>query len=763
MFDRFTSHATIVLSLLILVSLGCGWSSPEAKKTKHRERAASYFENGQYQEAIIEYKNVAQIDPNDADAHYRLALSYLKLGGRHNLQAAFSELSKTVELDKTNHDAQLKLGGLLLSGNEPAKARERAEVVLVSAPQNTEGLILKGRSLAGEKRYKEAIEELKKAIAADPKTIQTYIDLARVYFAANNQESAEGTLDQGLQVSPRSTELLTALGDFRATTGKPDQAELIFKQVLDIEPSNESAHLRLSELYLRQHRQPDAEAILQKLTTAKPHDEAPVIRLGDFYATTGQSDKALATYQRATEVKPDSTLARDKVIGYYLDHGKITEAESKIKVVLGKNAKDLMGRFFDARIRLAKKNIDEAISLLQGVVTDEPQFAGAHYFLGRAFLQKHQPTQARGAFAEAVKLQPGFSEARTALAERHLAEGSLDLALEQAQAAIQINPRNVQAALVTGNVYLKKGDLAKSRQVFETITQALPKEPIGPYHLGLVSRSEKNEGKALTYFDEALSRKPTAIEPIIQIAAIKMAQGKPDEARKRVVQQIEQVPQSPLLHSLLGQLWTKDKQYTQAEQEYKKAIELDNSLLPAYLNLAATYFQMGKQDQAMKEYEAVLTKDPNALQAHMMLGMIHESQNELDKAQARYETILKLNPRFSPAANNLAWRMVQQGGNLDVALGHAQTAREGNPEDPHIADTLGWIYYKKNAFLLAVNLLKEAVEKLPNIADVHYHYGMAQAKNNNPAEAKKALQTALKLNAKFDGAEEARKTLEGLK
>jgi tetratricopeptide (TPR) repeat protein len=218
-----------------------------------------------------------------------------------------------------------------------------------------------------------------------------------------------------------------------------------------------------------------------------------------------------------------------------------------------------------------------------------------------------------------------------------------------------------------------------------------------------------------------------------------------------------------LLHNLLGQLWVNEKNYAQAEQEYRKAIELDSSLFQAYLSLAGTYLRMGKQDHAIKEYEAVLAKDTNSIQAHMMLGIIHGNRGEYNKAQSRYETILKLNPRFVPAANNLAWIIAQQGGNLDVALGHAQTAREGKPDDPYVADTLGWVYYKKNAFLLAVNLLKEAVEKMPNEPAVQYHYGMAQAKNNNPAEAKKALQTALKLNPSFDGAEEAKKTLEGLK
>ena len=673
-----------------------------------------------------------------------------------------AHLAQVGERDNSHHAARVKPEKVSLEGNVPDTAREQADFALIFTPGSTEAPILKERSPAGGKQYKDAIDELKKAIAADPNKIQPYIDLARVYVSANDRESAEKTLNHGLTANPRSTELLTALGDFRVLTGKLDQAETIFKQILDIEPANESGHLRLSDLYLRLKRPADAEDMLRKLAALNPQDEKPQLLLGDFFTLLGQLDKALTSYQQAAQIQPDSTIARNKLISHYLDTGKLAEAESRIRDLLAKNAKDLMGRFFNARLLLAKQDPNGAISLLQSMIKDEPQFAAAYHFLGVAHLQNHDQTQARASFVDAVKHNPRLIESRTALAQLYLAEGSAELALEQAQTAIQLNPRNVQAALVAGTAYLKKGDIVKSRQVFEAITQAMPKEPMGPYQLGLVSRMEKNDAKALAYFEEALKRRPTAIEPIIQIASIKLAQGKSEDARKRVVQQLEQAPQSPLLHNLLGQLWTTANDYTRAEQEYRKAIDLDNSLFQAYLNLAGIYLRMGKQDQAINEYEAVLAKNPNAIQAHMMLGVIHDIRKEFDKAQARYETILKLNPRFVPAANNLAWILAEQGGNLDVALAYAQTAREGNPEDPYIADTLGWIYYKKNAPLLAVNLLKEAVDKLPNRAEVHYHYGMAQAKNNNPSEAKKALQTAIKLNANFDGANEARKTLEGL-
>ena len=92
-------------------------------------------------------------------------------------------------------------------------------------------------------------------------------------------------------------------------------------------------------------------------------------------------------------------------------------------------------------------------------------------------MKKDQIVQARGAFTDAVKFNPTMSEARTALAETYLAEGSMDLAIEQAQAAIQLNPRNVQAAIISGDAYLRKGDLIKSKQVFEAVAQALPEKP----------------------------------------------------------------------------------------------------------------------------------------------------------------------------------------------------------------------------------------------------------------------------------------------
>ena len=60
--------------ICFLVSLAnCTQLSAEEKKAKHQERGMAYFEEGKYQEALIEFKNVVQLDPKDAKAYHQLA------------------------------------------------------------------------------------------------------------------------------------------------------------------------------------------------------------------------------------------------------------------------------------------------------------------------------------------------------------------------------------------------------------------------------------------------------------------------------------------------------------------------------------------------------------------------------------------------------------------------------------------------------------------------------------------------------------------
>lgn len=117
---RFNYVFVILICFVLSMLTGC---SKEAKKERHWGRGEKYFSENKFKEAIIEYKNVLQIEPKDAKARYKLGLAYLKAG---QFREAFSEFTKSVDVDPELLDARIQLGNLYLLSREPlAKVSEK--------------------------------------------------------------------------------------------------------------------------------------------------------------------------------------------------------------------------------------------------------------------------------------------------------------------------------------------------------------------------------------------------------------------------------------------------------------------------------------------------------------------------------------------------------------------------------------------------------------------------------------------------------------
>jgi predicted Zn-dependent protease len=148
------------------------------------------------------------------------------------------------------------------------------------------------------------------------------------------------------------------------------------------------------------------------------------------------------------------------------------------------------------------------------------------------------------------------------------------------------------------------------------------------------------------------------------------------------------------------------------------------------------------------------------------LGLSREArarQGDGGVPATRYEKGLALNPRFAPAANNLAWVLSEHGADKGKALALAQTAKELAPEDPQVSDTLGWIFYRRGVHQRALALLKDSAAKLPCNTMIQYHLGRVSAQLGDKEAARQARAIAAVSATPFPGQEEARKALAALK
>ncbi|MCK4469801.1 MAG: tetratricopeptide repeat protein, partial [Desulfobacterales bacterium] len=127
----FKTFCKVFLCVLMLAFLFGGCTSKEEKVQKHMSRADKYLEDDRFKEAVIELKNVVQLDPKYADGHYRLGEVYLKM---QKIREAFQSFYRTADIQPNNTKAQLKLSEIYLLGRKFEDARERAEIVLEEEP-----------------------------------------------------------------------------------------------------------------------------------------------------------------------------------------------------------------------------------------------------------------------------------------------------------------------------------------------------------------------------------------------------------------------------------------------------------------------------------------------------------------------------------------------------------------------------------------------------------------------------------------------------
>jgi tetratricopeptide (TPR) repeat protein len=229
-----------------------------------------------------------------------------------------------------------------------------------------------------------------------------------------------------------------------------------------------------------------------------------------------------------------------------------------------------------------------------------------------------------------------------------------------------------------------------------------------------------------------------------------------------VQDQIALVPNSSNFYFLLGQIELRAQDPPKAGAAFRKAVDLDKNNVPAVLSLGGLQVAEGSVDQAIATYQQAIQQAPGDARLYTGLGGALEAHQDWQQAQEAYRKALEIQPDYALAANNLAYMMLEHGGDINVAFSLAQAARKGLPNEAFSADTLGWAYYKQGIYNAAIGALQEAVKASPENATYHYHLGLAYQKSNNLPMAKKEFASALLLKPRPSQAEEIRKILASL-
>jgi tetratricopeptide (TPR) repeat protein len=250
-------------------------------------------------------------------------------------------------------------------------------------------------------------------------------------------------------------------------------------------------------------------------------------------------------------------------------------------------------------------------------------------------------------YRQAIDADPGSAYLTSGLAELYAKTGRIRDAVLEAQDILKRDPKNLEAHKLLGRIYLRSlGDMQTGGQSggqnvlklaieqYEEIVK-LDTDPSNLVDdhllLGRLYRLNNDLQKAENEFKTAVKLQPDSEEAVTTLAYLYNEEGD----STRAVQALNSVPdagRSAKLYSALGYTYEQQKQYKQAIEAYRHAIELDRDNLDAIRGLAQNLMNDGQTDAALDQYKIIADANPEDAQTYLRMAEIYRKQGKFDQA-----------------------------------------------------------------------------------------------------------------------------------
>jgi len=787
-----------LLSLIVIVMASCG--GKEERKAAYMEKGKAYLEEGNFEKARIEFRNVKQIDPKFAEVYYYLGL----LGEKEkNLDKAYKGYTKAMTLSPEYIEPKLKMAEIYtVMGTDEYfdKAKKLLADVISLDSKNT-----KARLIQQQIRYKEgdesgAIKEIEKLIEEDSSLDNAINLLSSAYVAKGEIDKAIYVLDKGIKAAENNLSMRSKKAAILFSEKRFDEAEQELIEMVNQDRSIFASHLALSSFYTKRDQIDKAEQILRDGVKEDEEDIKRALVLVQFLAlkkgmgaATEELDKLIAKY-------PDEYELHFALTKVYLG-GKQNEKAKELYAFIIENsdsdndkahAKNLL-----ASLLISENDTEGAKNLLAEILNEYPKNIDALKLSSKIALDEKQFTPAVNKLRTVLKSQPGNAEISKMLAQAHIGLQEYDLAETVLKNATQVPSRGVDAFLNYSSYLVSRKKKKKAEEVVASAQKIYPKDyKLQGFALGFASerndvksiksildnmkkfhpdKSEiylkrgqyyyalKDHEKAIDEFKIALKKArtpPELLQALEKITGAYISLNKASEAIGFLRERIVKNDKDLFSKYLLGNVYLNQKDVLNAKKYYKATMEINNQWPKPYIILSDIYAKEGNINQSIALLEKGFEVTKGGIEIGLGLAGYYERNGQFKEAINQYEKILQKMPSNMHALNNVATLLLDNIEGADSNIKALEYAKKLNIQ-AHIAfkDTLAWAYAKTGNYQKSIEILKPVADQSPKISVFQYHLGHSLYHSGQKADAKNYLERSISGKGDFVGKDDAKKLI----
>jgi len=758
----------------------------------------SYLVSGNATAAVAELEQADQQSTSTSDplVRMRLAAAYTRAGRPQDALHALGSLGPAVQ---ALPDFQLERGRALLRIGRLDEAYAAATAAQRTIPQAPQPYLVLAQIESQRGNRGRATESLTKALQLDPSYAPALVALGRLRAADGNLDGALEAFDVAVRVDPRSESAIRAkaaglidgrrvseaLRFVEAAVSADDgnaglhallgrvyleqrdlaRAQAAFRRSLELDGKSVAARLGLADLAGREGHPLEATAQLQAVVKEQPSEPTAVAWLARLHRGRGQYDQAIAVLEAALRADPGQRGFALALADLYVAQGRQPEAIARMSELLGREP-DLASAYLTrGRAYAASGQGEAAIRDLGEAMRSAPNASAPHYELARLYAVRGRVPEAQAAYRRALELEPGLESARIELAvlsNQPVDQGIWRRRIGRLQAAVRAEPGDVEDREALARTFLAQGAITSAERELAQILERPPGHAEANFLMARIRLGQGRADEALDHLKTAVRTNPSHVAARTLLARRLLARGQREQAALQLEAVLQLEPSRPDARLELARLYAQDGRLARAS-ELARQLRRDEPASPSAAALVGTVLlAQGRPGEAAEAFAAAIRLDPDLVEAHRGLGRAQEALGQSERAVAAYERALALDANDVGSLTSLASILAAMPTSSGRALILATRAVALRPDAAETLDALGWVQYRRGAYVEAERALARAVERAPESALPRYHLGMVYVRLERSREAVVALREAARLDAGLARSEKLDELIVGL-
>ncbi len=604
-------------------------------------------ELGHPEYAIPYYEQIRALDPSNAKAWWQLGDLYETTQQWDKLAQALAKLVELTDDDAVKANTYVRMGDL---ADDRFAMRQEAEDYYRRALHLQERHV--GALEALERIYREEgrsnkllniLERKAEAVEDVDSIVSALLQVAEAYEERfNDPKAAIENFEKAAELSPSDLSALRGLKRLYAQEGRYQELIGILEreyEVVATERERIEILMRMAEMWQQEFRKPEnaAERLEQVLDIDPLHDEA-LCRLEELYGATQRWDDLVRTFDRHASATTDI----EQRIRIFRDLGQVHAAH-----------KDDVEMAIDSYLNALNLDEQDLISLqaLTKLFERKGDYAAALDMMGQLAAVVNEP-------ADQVALKHRMGR----ILDQEL--GDRVSALEQFQAAIDLDPAHLESLEAMRGIHVDSGDWVAAAKTLGLEVEHTEQDRIRAARLVELGRirAERldDEPGAVQAFEAAIAADPDNEDAMLPLVDAYVAQERHEDAfplLQTLVQRCDKCDddEKHRLASMLGETATELGNAEEAVRAYERAYQLQNDDPATLKGLAGAYFRAESWDDAFKYHQLILVQQRDSLgrdeitEVFYRLGVVKREQGEDKKARNMFDKALEEDTHYVPA------------------------------------------------------------------------------------------------------------------